>query len=169
MTEQGGTQTGEPAGEALFTDEVARQAVQQAVQKADEAAQQASQAVQAAQEAARAAGVESSVQVQETDTTPGQIGTAWKANVKRTYDEYQDLALNHARNAEDHANRMRTVSENAIVALQEHQADLRAQKIRHNDFSMDRQWNVDEVARLVVSNEVFLAAIKAAVSSSDQG
>lgn len=150
--------------------QAALQAAEQATQQAAQASQRAEQAMASAQQAARAVGGESSSAALgstiETDISPVSIGDAWRANIKRSYDEYQDLGLTRARNAEDHANRMRTIAENTFLQLQEHQADLRAQKVRHNDLAVDRQWNVDEVARLVTNSATFQDAVAAGVIAS---
>jgi hypothetical protein len=59
------------------------------------------------------------------------------ANIKRTYDAYQDLDLNHAR----------TVNQLTAQCLQnaiETTNMVSKQAVRHGDLAIDRQWNVDE-------------------------
>lgn len=54
-------------------------------------------------------------------------------NLKRTYDEYQDLSLERARILNQHlANTVETAN---MVAKQ---------AVRHSEIAIDRQWNVDE-------------------------
>lgn len=90
-------------------------------------------------------------------------------NAKRTYDEYQDLGLNVARDI--HGLTMQ-VMQNGITAgnLANNNAlgsaDLiMKQAIAHRDIAIDRQWNVDEVAQLVAKTAVSLDAIAAAVAA----
>ena len=59
------------------------------------------------------------------------------ANMKRTYDAYQDLDLTHAR----------TVNQLTAQALQnaiETANMVSKQAVKHADIACDRQWNVDE-------------------------
>ena len=64
-------------------------------------------------------------------------------NAKRTYDEYQDLALTVARNMNSLTVQ---VMQNAIET-----ANMAAkQAVRHADIAIDRQWNVDEQGWSVV-------------------
>ena len=59
------------------------------------------------------------------------------ANIKRTYDAYQDLDLTHAR----------TVNQLTAQALQnaiESANMISKQAIKHADVACDRIWNVDE-------------------------
>jgi hypothetical protein len=63
----------------------------------------------------------------------------------------------HVRDLQFQITRMHT---NAVT----HDTDLNTQKIRHNDLSIDRIWNIDEVAALVAKTPVFLDAISAAVA-----
>ena len=87
-------------------------------------------------------------------------------NAKRTSDTYQDLDIQTARHnhkvAEDIHGLTMQVVQNAIES-----ANMVAkQAIRHGDISIDRQWNVDEVAQLVAKTPVFLDAISAMVAAA---
>ena len=176
-----------------MTDQEAGQVAQQAAQAAEQAAQQARQsaqeiaqsvqdvkgAAQAVQEASRGVGAETSGATIETDISPISIGDAWRANIKRTYDAYQledlesirlarktaeQLAQAHTDHVRDLQAQTMRVHTNSIT----HDNDLNAQRIRHNEVSMDRIWNVDEVAQLVSKTPVFLDAISAAVAAAVQ-
>jgi hypothetical protein len=159
----------------------------QAAQAARQATQQAEQAVQAAQQAARAAGGEAGRQIIDASRTASsqEVGAereflvGWSLNAKRTYDsflqeEMESLRLarrtaeqlaaahtDHVRNLQAQTLRMQT---NSVT----HDQDLNAQKLRHNDLSVDRIWNIDEVAQLVAKTPVFLDAISAAVAAGVQ-
>ena len=89
-------------------------------------------------------------------------------NAKRTYDEYQDLGLNVARDIhgltmqvmQNGINAANLVTNNAVDS-----ANLESkQAIAHRDIAIDRQWNVDEVAQLVAKTAVTLDAMAAAVA-----
>ena len=80
------------------------------------------------------------------------------ANIKRTYDAYQDLDLQHAR----------TVQQLTAQALQnaiETANMVSKQAVRHSDLAIDRQWNLEVsegAAQAVVMRSVTLddAALK---------
>jgi hypothetical protein len=104
---------------------------------------------------------------------------AWFSNIKRTYDEYQDLAIGIARfvnaqmlkqmsDAQNLTNQMmqnaiesaNMTAKNALVNI-----DTTAkQTIRHADIAIDRQWNLDEVSRLASNPTV--EAVGAALAAS---
>jgi len=66
------------------------------------------------------------------------------ANIKRTYDAYQDLDLQHAR----------SVNQLTVQALQnavETANMVSKQAVRHGDIAIDRQWNLDEQGFTVAS------------------
>ena len=118
---------------------------------------------------------------------------AWFANVKRTYDEYQQESLESIKrnrtiidkmisDAQQYDNQRQAianqalqnavesanmVSKNAITTI-----DLAAkQSVRHSDIAIDRQWNVDEqgyTAADILQSGVFSDAIAAAVSKAVQ-
>lgn len=90
---------------------------------------------------------------------------AWFANVKRTYDEYQDIALTIARDlhthvtkvlsdAQQHDNTKQTIAEQALQNAVETSNMVGKQAVRHGDIAIDRQWNVDEVSTLTAKSGV---------------
>ena len=86
-------------------------------------------------------------------------------NMKRTYDDYQDLDLARAR-ADIYGVEMARIEERkssaerdkiATQALQNavETANMVAkQAVRHGDLSIDRQWNVDEVSTLTAKSGI---------------
>ena len=96
------------------------------------------------------------------------------ANMKRTYDEYQQASLESIKqnqsyvqkilsDAQAHFNTQQNIAtqalQNAVVT-----SDMVAkQAVRHADIAIDRQWNVDEVASLVANTSTMKDAIAAAV------
>ena len=99
---------------------------------------------------------------------------AWFANVKRSYDEYQDVALNTIRQGQRYAekvlsdaqsfdNQRQNVATQALVNAVETANMVGKQAVRHGDVAIDRQWNVDEQNTAVASiwnNETFKEAIR---------
>jgi len=88
------------------------------------------------------------------------------ANAKRTYDAYQDLELTAARRSQDRYDDLQgDISLHRKNMIQQYQQNSRGS---HNDqnVSVDRVWNVDEVAQLVAKTPVFLDAIAAAVAAA---
>ena len=87
------------------------------------------------------------------------------ANMKRTYDVYQDLDVQAARHnakvAEDIHGLTIQVMQNAIESANM----VSKQAIRHGDIAIDRQWNVDEVAQLVAKTPIYLDALASRVVS----
>lgn len=168
--------------------EQAVQAARQASQSAEQAAQAAQQAVRQlgaestrqVVDATRTAGsqevgAEREFEIGKDEVhaeTMADLANSWIANRKRTYDEYQDVGLAAARLAQrvadrtaaqslDHAARLQVIAERSLNNAATHDADLNAMKIRHNDIAIDRQWNVDEVARLVTNSATFQDAVAA--------
>jgi hypothetical protein len=99
-------------------------------------------------------------------------GDSWAANKKRTYDEFQDLALNHARMNQEYLSRSRDHYDRLVSNSLDHVKDvqhLALQSLRgsHNEhnIAVDREWNVDEVAELVAKTPVFQDAIAGAVAA----
>lgn len=79
---------------------------------------------------------------------------AWFANVKRTYDEFQDLQLTKARNAETvshrtdqqgitHDGNLHNLATQALQNAIETQNMVAKQAVRHGDLSIDHQWNLE--------------------------
>lgn len=105
---------------------------------------------------------------------------AWFANVKRTYDEYQNESLESIRrnrsivdklisDSQSHDNQLRQLSVQAMQNAIETANMVGKQAVRHGDLAIDRQWNIDEQAVMVeqiVSDQVFQDAIAAAVASA---
>lgn len=102
---------------------------------------------------------------------------AWFANIKRTYDEYQQVSLDGQRRSQDHYDELKQLSvqalQNAVETANlvgkntvETSNMVGKQAVRHSDLAIDRQWNVDEVAQLVARNQVFRDAIAAVVATS---
>jgi len=93
---------------------------------------------------------------------------SWDANVKRTYDEYQDISLERARLNNRHAEQVSNLAVQALQNAVETANLISKQAVRHADLAIDRQWNIDEVAQLVARTPVFLDAISAAVAAAVQ-
>ena len=105
------------------------------------------------------------------------IDESWAANIKRTYDEFQQESLQTIREQRALFTKMLTDAQQfdnqrQVIANQSLQnavetANLTAkQGIRHADVAIDRQWNVDEVANAVANTSVFKDAIAAAVAAA---
>jgi hypothetical protein len=99
------------------------------------------------------------------------------ANMKRTYDEYQQAGLtsindNHSYvqkilgDAQSHLNTQQNIAIQALQNAVETANMVGKQAVRHADLSTDRQWNVDEVAQLVAQVSTFKDAIAAAVAAA---
>lgn len=102
---------------------------------------------------------------------------SWFANIKRTYDEYQQESLESIRrnrgiidkiisDAQQFDNQRQVIANQALQNAVETANMAGKQAVRHSDVAIDRQWNVDEVAQLVAKTPVFLDAIAAAVTAS---
>ncbi len=77
-------------------------------------------------------------------------------NAKRTYDEYQQVSLDHVRNTNAIAERVlsdaATASSQIIQQTIKHTADTDAQKVRHADIAIENQWeSAEEVAMAVTA------------------
>lgn len=140
---------------ADLTAQEAAQVAQQAAQSAAQAAQEIKQVAQQVSEQL-SQGVR---QMQNATMTaaPQEVGAerefetgkdeAWFANVKRSYDEYQDVSLTHARN-------LNTVALQAIQNAVESQNMLSKRTISGFEVAQDRTWNVDEVSTLTAKSGV---------------
>ena len=104
-------------------------------------------------------------------------GTPWYANIKRTYDEYQNESLANFRrvqayvdkvlsDAQQNDNVRQNIANQALQNAVENANLVGKQAIRHTDLAIDRQWNVDEVAQLVAQTSTFKDAIAAAVAAA---
>lgn len=102
---------------------------------------------------------------------------SWDANVKRTYDEFQDISLTAARRSQVNfdslqqylAGKGAELDKVSLQALQNavETANMTAkQAVRHGDLAIDRQWNLDEVAHIAGGSVVNITAIAAAVAAA---
>lgn len=81
------------------------------------------------------------------------------ANAKRTYDEYQQVSLDHIRNTNNISERIlsdaATASSQIIQQTIKHTADTDAQKVRHADVAIENQWeSAEEVAMATVAGHI---------------
>jgi len=101
------------------------------------------------------------------------------ANMKRTYDEYQQASLESIKqnqsyvqkilsDAQSHFNDQQNIATQALQNSVVTSDMVAKQAVRHADIAIDRQWNVDEVAQLVAKTVVSLDAIAAAVAAKVQ-
>jgi len=99
------------------------------------------------------------------------------ANMKRTYDEYQQAGLTSIHDSHSyvqkilndsqlHFNTQQNIATQALQNAVETANMVSKQAVRHADIAIDRQWNVDEVAQLVAQVSTFKDAIAAAVAAA---
>jgi CMP-2-keto-3-deoxyoctulosonic acid synthetase len=140
----------------------AEQLIQQALQKAEQAAQEASQVAQQigqVQEQVQRAVVDASRTAASQEVGAErefEVGKdeAWFANIKRTYDEYQDSNLGRVSRLEGHIERLRSYQELALANAVENANAQSKQMLRHSEIAIENQWeSVEEVsmASLAVS------------------
>ena len=102
---------------------------------------------------------------------------SWFANIKRTYDEFQQESLESIRrnrsyidktlgDAQQFDNQRQVISNQALQNAVETANMVSKQAVRHSDLAIDREWNVDEVAALVAKTPVFLDALAAATAAA---
>lgn len=110
------------------------------------------------------------------------IDEAWAANLKRTYDEFQQESLDGIRrsrtifdklmtDAMQNDNQRQLIANQALQNAVETANMVSKQAVRHGDLSIDRQWNVDEQGYIVadiLQSDVFKDAIAAAVATAVQ-
>ena len=96
----------------------------------------------------------------------GSQERSWDANVKRTYDEFQDISLTAARRSQVQFDAVSNVAlqalqnavENANLAAKQHgkhTSDTDAQKVRHADVAIENQWeSAEEVAMAQVAGHI---------------
>jgi len=166
-----------------IADQIA-QAASQATQRAEQIAQKVAQdsqaveqAVQAVQSAARGVGAETSAATIETEITPASIGHAWAANNKLVFDNlvnerFSSMEMSRRLSeelAQAHLDQVRALNAqnlrlhtNSIT----HDVDMNAQKLRHNELSIDRIWNPDEVAQITAVIVAILAKMGISVPST---
>lgn len=113
------------------------------------------------------------------DTERGfEIGKdeAWFANVKRTYDEYQQESLETIRRSRDyigktlsdaqqHDNARQNIANQALQNAVETANMVSKQAVRHSDIAIDRQWNIDEVSDLSAKTGAQQDTIQAIVAT----
>lgn len=107
----------------------------------------------------------------------------WFANIKRTFDEYQQLSLDLTRklnthfdklisDAQQHDNGRQTIANQALQNAVETANMTAKQAVRHGDIAIDRQWNVDEVATLVaksgVETDAFIVLLAQAIKDKKE-
>ena len=104
---------------------------------------------------------------------------AWFANIKRTYDEFQQESLQTVRemrtmftklltDAQQHDNARQNIANQALQNAVETANMVGKQAVRHGDLAIDRQWNLDEVSTVASRSGVFSDAIAAAVAKAVQ-
>ena len=100
-------------------------------------------------------------------------------NMKRTYDEYQNVSLaDIGRNrvyvdkvlsdAQAQTQTERNIANQALQNAVETANMVSKQAVRHSDIAIDRQWNVDEVSTLTAKSRVqadLIQAIAAAIAT----
>ena len=105
---------------------------------------------------------------------------AWFANIKRSFDEYQNESLESVKNnrllinkiltdAQQHDNTRQTIANQALQNAVETANMVGKQSVRHSDLAIDRQWNVDEqgyTAENILRDSTFKDAIAAAVATA---
>lgn len=89
------------------------------------------------------------------------------ANVKRTYDVYQNLELETAHRSRLQFDQLQNIALQALQNSVETSNMVSKQAVRHADLAIDRQWNVDEqgyTVEEILGNSTFKDAIRAAVA-----
>ena len=102
---------------------------------------------------------------------------AWATNLKRTYDEYQEVSLESIKrnrsivdkivsDAQQYDNQRQVIANQSLQNAVETANMVGKQASRHADIAIDRQWNVDEQGYQVakILGQPYVDAIKAAVS-----
>ena len=130
---------------AIETAQQAAQGAQQAAQEAKQAAQQVAEAVGQSQrsviDASRTAASQEVGSEREFEVGKDE---AWFANIKRTYDEFQDISLIAARRSQIDFDGIRNVSLQALQNAVETANMIGKQAVAHRDIAIDREWNVNE-------------------------
>ncbi len=98
---------------------------------------------------------------------------AWFANIKRTYDEYQDIALTCARRGQQAADQIQNVALQALQNAVETANMIGKQAVRHGDVAIDGHWNPVQqgaadatLVRAVSIDDASLKAIGAVVAAA---
>src|SRR3990167_10627735 len=91
---------------------------------------------------------------------------SWFANIKRTYDEFQQESLQTIReqralftklltDAQQNDNARQNIANQALQNAVETANMVGKQSVRHGDVAIDRQWNFDEVSTIASRTSVF--------------
>ena len=95
------------------------------------------------------------------------------ANIKRTYDVYQDLDVQAARQAQIEQTRLNQIAAQALQNAVETANLVSKQAVRHGDIAIDNQWNPVQqgagdtlTARAVSIDDASLKAISAAIAAA---
>ena len=110
---------------------------------------------------------------------------AWQANIKRTYDEYQQESLESIReqrlvfhklmsDAQQFDNQRQAIANQALQNAVETANMVGKQSARHSDVAIDHQWNEDpaqaaaesEILRTMTIDDASLKAIGATVAAA---
>lgn len=92
---------------------------------------------------------------------------AWGANMKRTYDEYQELALVAARRSQDHYDATMTQARMHVQDVQKLVVDRLANANNNDELAVDRKWNPDEQGyqvEAILRSDTFKEGIAAAAA-----
>lgn len=81
----------------------------------------------------------------------------WGANEKRSYDEYQDLALAAARRSQDRYDALMSDARHNINAIQKLVIDRLANANNNDEMATDRKWNVNETDALAAALDAAIA------------
>lgn len=98
---------------------------------------------------------------------------AWFANIKRSYDLYQDFDAVEKRRSQDNYDRLNQIAAQALQNAVESANMTAKQAIKHADVAADAMWNPIEagagnalVARAVTIDDASLKAIGAVVAAA---
>jgi len=103
---------------------------------------------------------------------------AWFANIKRTYDEYQQESLESIKRNRSYVDKIlsdasqfdgqrQVIANQALQNAVETANMVSKQTVRHADLAVDRQWNVDEqgyTAQAILNDATFQDALAATVA-----
>jgi len=101
----------------------------------------------------------------------------WAANIKRTYDEYQNESLDAIRknaayvqkilsDAQQFDNQRQVTANLALQNAEQNSNALAKQMLAHNELARDRIWNVDEVATLTAKTGLYQDIVAAAAAAA---
>jgi hypothetical protein len=153
--------------EELNADEIARQVAQQIGQSISEAISKLLQSqanTQGTSQSTTQRNLEDVSEVERYAKEGANESSAWHANVKRSYDEYQDVSLEGTR-------RKSVIADQALQNAVETANMVAKQVVRHGDFAVNKQWNINEtdfIASNALRNAVPQDAISAAIAKAVQ-